>query len=373
MLVLIMTAWILGWSVPSAVARPYADPAIRYENAESEALGGVTLPITTEIGNDLMNNPAALARNTKFKVEAINLNIEGNDTLLSTMGTNSLNMTGLGGMTGTLNQNPGVVAGGSFSNLSTVSWGGLGIGLLYSKSGRAVSDGTTVHYETVNQFVPTVGYGLRLARGVVRIGYSLQYVNESAGTASAPSNSSAAFSSGVAQGHGLSHNASVNFVFPFQYTPTFSIIGRNLGGVHYMSNSMLMTSSNSTGIPQDEKMSVDMAFNFTVRISGTFKSFWFFQYKDATGSTGLKTIDRLNSGLELDISKSVVFRVGASGIQPSLGIGYKSESSEINLAWYHEQDTLPGAPAWDTRYALQYKIYFQDKNTRDRDREEKVK
>ena len=359
--------------VPKAEAATSVYPGIRYISPYSESLGGVTLPLSEEIGNSLFNNPAALARNTKFKSEFLNLTLDANSVVLGSLGLSTLKITGLGGMSSTLNSNPNQLYSAGFGNLTALSWGGFAVGLLFQQRVRAYSDGTTANYETTQDFVPTLGYGLALARGVVRLGYSFQYVNKTTGTSTSPSDSSASFMNGMAEGHGFSHNASVNFVFPFAYLPTFSLLGRNIAGLHYSGGSLLPRAQNSSGLPADEKMSVDAAFNFTVRLSGSLKSVWYIQYKDLSSAANLPFLERFNLGVDLAMSQSVGLRAGFTGSQFSAGLGYRSPSSEINLAWYHERSPFANIAYWDTRYALQYKVFFREENTRDRDSEMKGK
>lgn len=355
-----------GLMLTSAEARNFSYPSMRYETAESQSLGGVTVPLSNEIGNALMNNPAALARNRKFKAEYLNLSLSSNSGMLSNLGLSSLSMTGLGGMSSSLNESPRTVFSAGFGNMTALSWGGLGVGLLFQERMRAVSDGTTVRYQTVSEFVPTVGYGVALARGVVRLGYSVQYVNKASGELSATSDASASFLKGLDQGRGLSHNASVNFVFPFTYIPTFSLMARNLGGLHFVSGSLFSRAQNVAGVPADEKMSLDAAFNMMLRISGSVRMNWYFQYSDFTRQNSIPMIDRLSVGSNFSLSQHFGIQFGISGLQPSAGIGYRSQSSEINLAWYQEKNPFgSAAPANDTRFSLQYKIFFQDRNSRD--------
>jgi hypothetical protein len=336
---------------------PDSYPGIRYESAYSESMGGVTVPLADEVGNSLFNNPAGLARSDKFKAEYLNLNLDANNNFLSNIGAGTTKMTTLSGLQPTLNANQNQIFNSGISELTALSWGG-----------------TNTYYKTVSQTIPTVGYGLSLARGVVRLGYSLQYVNESEGSESIPnSQSGAAFLSGLSQGHAFSHTASVNFVLPFQYLPTFSVVGRNLFGLHYTAGDILPRAQDASGLPADESMSVDMALGFTTRISGPMKANWYVQYQDATNSIGLPIMQKLGLGANLGLSQAFSVRAGFTGNQFSAGFGYKSEASEINLAWYHEQSPFPTVSYWDTRYTLQYKLYFQDRNTRNRDSERQAK
>jgi hypothetical protein len=190
-------------------------PGIRYLNPYSQSMGGVSLPLSQDIGNSLFNNPAGLARNPKFKAEFLNLDADGTGNMFGALASGG---TSLGGLTKTLNSNQNSNYAEGISNLTALSWGGLGVGLLFQERVRAYSDGTNVHYQTLSDLVPAVGYGLSLARGVIRLGYSLQYVNEASGTAQATSDSSASFLSGINQGHGFSSNASVDFSFPINGT-----------------------------------------------------------------------------------------------------------------------------------------------------------
>lgn len=366
--------WVIGsiFLAEMAIALPHSYPGIRYISPHGQSLGGMTLPLSDETGNSLFNNPAGLARNPKFRSESINLNLDLNSSVLGSI-SSSTGFPSLGGFTSSLNSNVNKVYSGGFGNLTAVSWGGLAVGLLFQERVRAYSDGTTVHYDTTSNLVPAVGYGLALARGVMRLGYSLQLVSQASGVAQAPSNSSAAYLKGISEGKGISHTASVNFVFPYKYVPTFSLVARNLFGMHYMPKGLISRASSPTGVPSDEPMSVDAAFNFMARLYGPVKSNWYFQFKDLTSATSMAPLDKLSLGLDLGISPAVSLRLGLNNLQPSAGIGYRSETSEINLAYYQELTPFPSILKWDTRYALQYKFFFQDRNTRDRDSELQAK
>ncbi len=359
----------LGIIPLTAHAQTDAYPGARYLSPYSASLGGTTLGLSHEIGNSLFNNPAALSRNTQFKAEFLNLDLDANSGTLSGLGMSSLKMSSLGGLTTSLNENPNKVYSTGFSNLTAVSWGGLGVGILYQNRTRAYSDGTTVHYQTLHNMIPTVGYGIALARGVVRLGYSFQYVNEASGVASANSDSSASFTDGISQGHGYSQNLSVNFVFPFTYIPTFSLMARNIGNLHFTSGSLMTGANNPIGTPADVPMSIEAAFGMMVRLSGSLKSHWYLQYKDVTDTAHMPLLERTSLGVDLDLSESVELRGGYNGSQFSGGIGYKTDQSEIGLAFYHERSPFAAIDYWDTRYALQYKIFFQDHNSRNREAE----
>ena len=355
-------------AIHEAKAQSFAYPSIRYLSPDSQSMGGVSLPLTQEVGNNLFNNPAGLARSTNLHVEALNLDGDLSSKMLSAAGTG---MTGLGGLSPTLNKDPNVTYAEGFSNLTAASFGGLGMGILVQERVRAYSDGTNLHYHTVSDVVPALGYGIGLARGVVRLGFSTQYVNEASGINQVASSTSASFLDGISQGHGFSHTASVNFAFPFTYLPTVSIMGRNISGLHFLSGSIASRAKRVSGVPNMQYTSIDAAFNFTVRVSGSVKSLWFVEYDDAMNSISLPFLERIRVGLELGISSAVSLRGGFTGGQFSGGIGFKSQASEISFAYFHDRSPFTSIAYWDTRFALQYKIFLANKNGRERQSESK--
>ncbi len=355
-----------------ARAIPYSYPGIRYVSPYSQSMGGITLPLSDETGNSLFNNPAGLARNTKFRAEVLNLNIDGNSGVFGGL-TDAPKIFGLNGLTSVLNNDVNALYSGAFGNLTALSWGGLAVGMLIQDRVRAYSDGTQVHYETESLVVPAIGYGFSLARGVVRLGYSLQFVNQASGVAQSASDSGASFLSGISEGKALAHSASVNFAFPFTYLPTLSLLARNIGGVTYSTGSLLPRAKNAAGVPSTEEMTVDASFGMMFRISGQVKSNWYLQYKDLNNRISVPFLEKLNFGIDVTLSPAVSIRGGMTGNQFSAGIGYRSESSEIHLAYYQDPTPFKDVSYWDTRYALQYKVLFQDKNTRNREEEGKIK
>ena len=346
-----------------AFARQYYYPQVHYVSSVSESMSGVVLPLSDEVGNALMNNPAALARYSGYRAEPLNLNFVVNNHLVSNSFTSLSKTFSLGGLSSTMNSNPNTEFGLGMSNLTAFSWGGFGLGVLLQEFSSATSDGTNAKYHVVSQLIPTFGYGFGMARNIIRVGYSLQYVNQTSGDAITASNSSASFLSGVQKGSGFSHNVSVNFAFPFMYLPTFSVIARNIGGLHFASGGILPRGSNITGAPGTEDTSLDASFDFLVRISGTVKTHWYFEYKDLTKHSAIPTMfEKLSTGMDLAFSPNFSLRGGMTGIAEfSAGLSYRSERSEIALAYYNEKSPFSSTTTWDTRYALQYRVMLNQK------------
>jgi hypothetical protein len=107
--------------------------------------------------------------------------------------------------------------------------------------------------------------------------------------------------------------------------------------------------------------------NTTVKFTGTFQSQWYAQFRDLTSTSGAGVQDRISAGMQLDFSKGFNAKFGLNGLQMSMGLGYKSESTSINFAWYQEANTMSVGYHYDTRYQLQYTLRFQDSNSRTRE------
>lgn len=344
-------------------ARPYNYPQTRYISARGHSLGGMTLPLTDEVTNCLFNNPACLAKNMAIQGDVLNLNLEMNSGAVGHFGLTTINSLSLSGMKPTLDGNVDELNGMGFGLSTAFSWGGISAGLLVQERVVALFDGTEYHYSTVSQTIPAVGIGIPLARGVVRLGYSLQLVNETSGivTTTVPNS----FMDGLNEGMGLSHNASVNFVFPFRFLPTVSLAAKNIFGVNYSGGALLGRASAPVGAPAVEPMTLEAALDFQVRISGTAKTHWYLQYKDMASATSLPLLEKLSYGLEIAFNKNFGIQTGFNETQFSLGLGYRGDRSAISLSWYNDQNPLPVGLYWDTRYQLQYTLHFQDKNKRD--------
>ena len=127
------------------------------------------------------------------------------------------------------------VAPGSFqaasAQLTPTFYGkGFALGLLMSNDIGATSDAAgNVRYRSLYQFIPAAAFGVRLAGGIVRLGYSVQWVNEAAGDVSVPSGTELGYNQNLAQGSGFSHMVGAALTLPLTYLPQFDLVARNVG------------------------------------------------------------------------------------------------------------------------------------------------
>ena len=357
---IVLIVLLLGISMfTDSHARPYYYPQIRYISPYSESLGSAVLPIQDEVGNVLMNNPAALARFKGYRAEPLNIGLNLNSNLLSDgILSSPTSAFTLGGMSSTMNSNVDTPYGLGYSNLSAFSYGNWAAGILIQEHSRAISDGTNVTYQAINQVIPTIGFGFGLARNVMRFGYSLQYVNQTSGTATAVSDSSASYMSGLAKGSGLSHNVSFNFSLPFTFLPSFSVVARNLGGLTFSGTRLIPRGTNFSGALDEEPMTIDASFDALFKITGDFRIRMMLEYRALNNSvTFPNALEKFNIGMDIPISRHFGIRAGAMGLTNfSYGVGYKGDYGEVHLAGYSERTPFSSGGTYESRYALQFKI-----------------
>lgn len=344
------------------VHTPNSYAQARYISTKGNSLGGVTLPLTHEVTNCLFNNPACLARNMGMQGDLVNLNLELNSGSLNHFGFSTFQSLSLNGMKKILDKSPNEVNAYGAGVSTAFSWGGLSAGLLVQEKVMALYDGTQYHYSTLSQTIPAVGVAVPLARGVVRVGYGLQWVNKSVGSVSTAQPQ--AFLDGLSDGQGFSHNASVNIIIPYRFLPTFSLAAKNLFGTAYSKGSLLSRASQPVAAPGDEPMILDAALDFQIRITGESKTHWYFQYQDISNQTLLPVLERLSNGLDIQFNRNFSIQAGFKGLKYALGLHYRGEQSSVGLSWYQTQSPLPVGPAWNTHYQLQYTLHFGDQSKR---------
>jgi len=324
----------------------------RYVSGRGAALGDAFIGIADDVASGLFYNPAALAKVKHFSVEPINLQFQANSKLASGFGTDGYKITGLSGYK---NQLLNSQRGASAALLPAFGFRGFGAGLLVQSRVLGFSDGTNIRYRSTYQLIPTVGGALNLASGVLRIGYSLQWVNQATGDKTVSVNSSPlGWNQQLAQGSGFTHNLGMSVTLPFVYQPSFHLVARDVGGLKYKDSSLYGFSQNKTGTPPDEKMSLDAAMGFVTKIGKGLNLNPQFAYRDALDVSVLPKLAHLAIGLEFSLRDRFYVRGGFGSGYPSAGIGIKTRKSELNLSWFSEELSGAFRSERDIRYMLHY-------------------
>ncbi len=311
----------------------------RFTPAQIAALGDSAFTLGDEMSTGLFYNPANLAKIRKFNLQLLNYSIGGTSAWVNHLNSNSLDVINLNSYASTMDSYPGQKFGGSWSFFPSISFPFLTFGILAQSEFGGKSDGSgTITYQTVSQLIPAIGTGFRFFNGVVRFGYSLQYVNEAVGTQTASSSSSLNYTSGLSQGSGLSHTFGLSIVIPQPSIPTLSVVVRNAFNTVYSSFSLFQFSQSPSGTPPTELMTVDLAYAMSMRVAPGVNSHWSIAYRDLQNRSDVASwIAHMGSGVELAIKESFFLRTGFRTGYVSFGMGIKKPGAEISLAYYSEE------------------------------------
>ncbi len=347
----------MGLSI-SAFAREDIIPGSRYTSGRAAAMGDAYLPLGDDPASGLFYNPADLGKIRKAVFEPINYSIYASSSYLSMMGLNFFQVTSLSSYQATLDSNKRQLAGVGGAILPNFGFPGLAFGILMQSqlAAQANSQGS-ITYKSLYQFIPTLGTGFRLFDGVVRLGYSLQWVNEAIGTPTVPGDTSPlGYNQGLAQGSGFSHTVGVAITAPIRLLPSVNLVARNVFNTQYNSNSLISFTSTSTGAPATEPMTFDGSFSITPVLGQGVAMNLVLEDRDITNQSGDAFLGHLAIGTEFIFQSGIFLRGGWGDGYPSAGFGMKRPGAEIALTWYTEEIGGSYMSVGDSRFMLQYQM-----------------
>lgn len=341
----------------SAFARMDVIPGSRYTSVRIAALGDSAFSLGDDMGTGLFYNPANLAKIRKFNLEIFNYSILGSSAWLQNLNGNSFNVFNLGSFSPTLDAHPNQRFGSGWSFFPSISFPYVTLGVLTQNEFAAKSNGDgTITYQTVCQLIPAIGTGARFFNGVLRLGYSLQYVNQTVGTQTGDSSSGLNYTSGALQGSGLSHTFGMSVVAPMPALPTFSVVVRNAFNTVYSSSALVGFTSNSGGAPATEPMTIDTAFSFNTRVTAGVVSHWSVAYRDLQNQSGISSpFAHLGAGVEFAIKDSFFLRAGIRTGYLSGGVAIKKPGTEVGISWFQEEIGSSYLGQADSKWMFQFR------------------
>lgn len=339
-----------------ALGRLETIPGSRFTTARGAALGDAFLPLS-EDGSALFYNPASIGKVRRPMFEPLNFSIGVNTEYLSMVDRNFYRVTSLQSYAPSISGKEGKNPGAAFQIFPNFVLRGLAFGILMSSDFEARATGGSIRYRSRYQFIPTIGGALRLASGVVRLGYSLQWVNLASGDVTTSLTSSPlGWNQQLQQGAGLSHNLGFAITIPVAYLPALNVVARNVLGARYTLSSIVPLARNTSGSPATEEMSIDASVSVQPKVGRGASFNLVLEYRDVTNRSGISVLGRAVLGVEFSFRDLFFIRGGWGSGYPSAGIGLKRKTAEFGLAWYSEETGAAYHSERDIRYLLHYQI-----------------
>lgn len=320
----------------SAMARTDTVPGSRYTSARAAAMGEAYLPMADDGISALFYNPAHLAGIRRMSFEPLNAQGQLGHGFFTTAGLQFFNVMDLNQYKTTLAGTPSTYGGIGYALAPSFSMPWLAAGVLYeAQYGASVANGN-IRVKSGYQIVPAIGIGIPLARGIIRLGYSLQWVMKATGDQTVPIANATAWNSGLAQGTGISHTLGFAMTLPIQTNPALNIVVRNLFGTSYASGVLLPLAVNASGVPATEPMSFDAALSIHPKLGKGSTLSLVAQLRDMLNTSQSPLLYRLCAGAEVGIRDVFFIRLGYRSSWASAGFGVKRPKGEIAFTWYSE-------------------------------------
>ena len=333
-------------------------PGSRFTSAQVAAQGDAALGLPDDVISGLFYNPAILGKIKKPRLELINYSLSPSETLITKAGQNAGKVLSLSNARSLLSSHPQQNFG--FSGRYALSYGGPNFfaGLLMQAefSAQARLDGS-IYHRSLYQFIPTVGMGRSFLKGWLRLGYSLQWVNQASGAQTASESSALSYSSGLTQGAGFSHTLGAALTVPASFFPQLDLIVRNVGGTRYSTQAFMYFVTQPVGVSPFEPMTLDAAFSVHPSLGRLGVLHLSLAYRDFTHRSALTSArERIALGSELSLSQRVLLRGGLRGRYPCFGVGFKTRSAELSLTYYSENVGESGIEMRNAQYLFQYSL-----------------
>ncbi len=331
-------------------------PGSRYTSGRGAALGDAYIGLADTVADSLFYNPAGLGKVHDLTIEPLNVQAQSNPQISTGFGSDFYKFQDLSKYESNLIQyqdrgRPGA----GFAVLPAFGFRGFGAGLLYQARLMAESDGTNTRYRSNYQLIPSAGYGLRLASGILTVGYVIQWVNQASGDVTVPAGTRPmGWSRGLAEGKGFSHNLGMRLTLPYQYQPTFSLVARNIGGLTLTGKPIMSLSESPSGSIPPEKTSVDASAGVLVKISGGLQLATHVAIRDALNSSETDALRHISAGMEFMAYDRFFLRGGYGSGYPSAGLGLRTSRAEVNFAWFSENIGTGSQASRDIRYLFQF-------------------
>ncbi|MEO5968566.1 MAG: hypothetical protein ABIQ95_01460, partial [Bdellovibrionia bacterium] len=306
----------------------------RYTSARLAGMGGQPIGLENEGGGSLFYNPALISKSGRYWNVESNAAFYGSGSFFNINGFEAQNYFRLESQATNLLNNPGIYSNSGWAYLADVSVRGLTFGLLVQEDSAAQAyDENLIYYSTKFQFIPSIGMGVHLIKDILRLGYSLQWINQASGKKEVPGNSAKlGFAENLMQGSGFSHTLGLEFSSTWRFISKFNVVARNIFGLNFGPNCLFPFTNRPQGTPTGELMMIDANLGGRYKI----KKGGFVRYSvginDVLGVSQVPLEGRLGVGIEMALSKHLNVRAGWDLGYPTLGFDFDLNSGTHTIS-----------------------------------------
>lgn len=336
----------------------------RYLSARALAMGNNFLGLGYTPGYALFYDPSILGIYQPFTYDAANFLLYGGLAALDALNISfPTRFTDLQAQKSALAANPVSYVSSGQQFFTGFMVGHFALGVLAKTEFAAEDYGTGLIYYRGNfQLIPSLAFGFSLIDEYLRVGYSLQWVNQTRGEHEVVTEDTvAAFNRSLSEGSGFSQSLSVSLKLGKKKSEDskITLVARNLLGTRFGSSSLLPVGVNNIGPPANENMVVDAAVSSGFSISDGLGVNYVFQVTDATGQYGAPLLARPGLGVEFNLKSAYgrnlfQLRLGWGSGYPSVGLGIRASESEFDLTMYTQDVGRFYHEYGDQRIALQF-------------------
>lgn len=308
-------------------------------SGRAQAMGSAYIAKTDDAASAFYN-PAGLGtvRNASFRLSNFILEANKNWTNHTTGGSSSdlaenlMNGFELNDIRKALLENKDEVSYRRFQFMPNLTTRYFTMGALYSTQAKGFigqEAGAKFEYAERTDYGPYAGLNLSLWGGVIKIGITGVYLfrEEISGEADQDAELDLP-SSSYNKGHGVFATSGIKITLPYKYLPTLAATSHN------SFNTEWQTDEGDTA-PDELKNSIDVGVSITPQIGKIMRLHMEVNYKDITKEhDDFKNERRILAGMELDIARSIFFRVGYGDGYASGGFGVKARRFEIDFSTY---------------------------------------
>jgi hypothetical protein len=284
-------------------------------------------------------NPAGLGtvRNTHFHLSNIHLEANkgwfrsGSNGRAEDAASNLPKGLSLDGARELAIENPGVISSRRFHILPNFTTRFFTAGFLYSKNTRTYLGGdptSEFEYADRTDYGPYAGLNISLFGGIIKAGVSGIFLSRKEAQDSVDRNTTIELEDDdYKKGRAFVLTAGARVTLPIALLPTFAANMHNAGSSEF--------TSSGAGAPTKIEQSVDLGFSITPMVSNYVRLHLEANLKDSAQMyKNTPATRKLVFGMEIDIARTMFFRLGYGDGFGSGGLGIKTQSLEFDLTTY---------------------------------------